>query len=138
MPICQYQRRRLTIDSFYNAHSVYDDFGGSALAPQEGINIANALGNNKAVILQNHGILAVGKTVDGATFNFGALDRCIEAQLMADAAGKNRGWETIKVDHKEAEYTRRVYNDELEYVTFQPAYVESPNPSPTTWKLTFV
>jgi ribulose-5-phosphate 4-epimerase/fuculose-1-phosphate aldolase len=113
----------LTFVSFYNAHSVYEGFGGSALAPEEGENIARALGNNKAVILQNHGILAVAKTVDGATFNFGALDRCIEAQLMADAAGNNRGWETIKIGHEEAEYTRNVYNDELEYITFQPAYV---------------
>ena len=109
------------LPSFYNAHSVYEGFGGSALAPEEGENIARALGDNKAVILQNHGILAVGRTVDGATFNFGALDRCIEAQLLADAAGRNRGWETIKVGHEEAEYTRRVYNDELEFVTFQPA-----------------
>lgn len=107
---------------FYRAHSVYQGFGGSALDPQEGKNIAEALGDGKAVILQNHGILAVSKTVDGAAFNFGALDRCIEAQLLADAAGKNRGWETIKVPHEEAEYTRKVYWDELEYITFQPAY----------------
>ena len=88
----------------------------------EGVHIAEALGQGKAVILQNHGILAVSKTVDGATFNFGAMDRCIQAQLMADAAGKNRGWEPIHVGPEEAEYTRRVYNDELEYVTFQPAF----------------
>lgn len=101
---------------------MYEGFGGSALDPQEGINIANALGQGKAVILQNHGILAVGKTVDAAAFNFGALDRCIEAQLLADAAGRTRGWDPIKVGHEEAEFTRNVYNDELEYVTFQPAF----------------
>lgn len=109
---------------FYNAHSVYEGFGGSALDPQEGVNIAKALGNNKAVILQNHGILAVSKTVDGAAFNFGALDRCIEAQLLADAAKHGSGDETIKVGHEEAEYTRKVYFDELEYITFQPAFEE--------------
>ena len=110
------------LGSFYNAHSVYQGFGGSALAKSEGENIANALGpTNKAVILQNHGILAVSKTPDGAAFNFGALDRCIQSQLLADAAGKNRGWETIKVGAEEAEFTRKVYKDELEYITFQPA-----------------
>lgn len=109
-------------DSFYNAHSVYAGFGGSALAKEEGENIARALGpTNKAVILQNHGILAVSKSADGAAFNFGALDRCMQAQLLADAAGKGRGWEPIKIAHEEAEYTRRVYKDELEYITFQPA-----------------
>lgn len=101
---------------------MYEGFGGSALDPQEGINIANALGQGKAVILQNHGILTVGKTVDGATFNFGALDRCIEAQLLADAAGQGRGWKPITVGHEEAAFTRNVYNDELEYVTFQPSF----------------
>ena len=43
---------------------------------------------------------------------------------MADAVARNRGWETIKVGHEEAEFTRNVYNDELEYVTFQPAFEE--------------
>ena len=73
------------------------------------------------MILQNHGCLAVGKTVDAAAFNFGALDRCIQAQLLVDAAAA-RGREPILVGHQEAEFTRNVYNDELEYVTFQPAF----------------
>ncbi|KAJ5811673.1 hypothetical protein N7474_007974 [Penicillium riverlandense] len=107
---------------FYNAHGVYEGFGGSALDPQEGINIAKALGNGKAVILQNHGLLAVSKTVDGAAFNFGAFDRCVQASLLAEAAGKNRGWDTIKVPHEAAEFTRKVYTDEMEYITFQSAF----------------
>ena len=45
--------------------------------------------------------------------------RCIEAQLMADAAAGARGTETIKIGHEEAEYTRRVYTDEMEYNMFQ-------------------
>lgn len=43
---------------------------------------------------------------------------------MADAAAAGNGYETIKVGHEEAEYTRKVYNDELEYITFQPAFEE--------------
>ena len=89
------------------------------LAHEEGRRLAKSLGKNKAVILQNHGILTVGKTVDSATYLFGAMDRCIEAQLQADAAAAGRGTETIKISHEEAVYTRRVYTDEMEYVMFQ-------------------
>ena len=81
--------------------------------------MAQALGKDKAVILQNHGILTVAKTVDAATYLSGALDRCIEAQLLADAAAAGRGTPTIKVSHEDALYTRRLYTDEMEYIMFQ-------------------
>lgn len=51
------------------------------------------------------------------------MDRCIQAQLAADAAAAGRGTQTIKVSHEEAEYTRRVYTDEMEYVMFQSWWV---------------
>jgi ribulose-5-phosphate 4-epimerase/fuculose-1-phosphate aldolase len=47
---------------FYKSHSVYDNFGGVVLDREEGKRIAKALGNGKAVILQNHGLLTVGFT----------------------------------------------------------------------------
>lgn len=105
--------------SFYEDHAIYDNFGGIVLAHEEGRRIAKALGTKKAVILQNHGILTVGKSVDAATYLFGAMDRCIEAQLLADAAAAGRGTKTVKIDHEEAVYTRRVYTDEMEYNMFQ-------------------
>ena len=104
---------------FYEDHAIYDNFGGIVLAHEEGRRLAKALGNKKAVILQNHGILTVGKSVDAATYLFGAMDRCIEAQLQADAAAAGRGTETVKIGHEEAVYTRRVYTDEMEYCMFQ-------------------
>jgi ribulose-5-phosphate 4-epimerase/fuculose-1-phosphate aldolase len=100
---------------------VYSGFGGIAFKADEGHHIAAALGNTKGVILQNHGHLTVGKTVDGAAFLFGAMDRCIQAQLLADAACAGRGTTTLKVAHEEAEYTRNVYNDEMVYIMFQSA-----------------
>lgn len=65
--------------------------------------------------------MTVAKTVDGAAFLFGAMDRCIQAQLMADAAAAGRGTPTIKVGHEEAEYSRNLYNDEMLYIMFQSA-----------------
>ncbi|CAH0028390.1 unnamed protein product [Clonostachys rhizophaga] len=104
---------------FYEDHSIYESFGGAVLAHEEGQRIAKALGNNKAVILSSHGILTVAKTVDAATFLFGAMDRCIQAQLLADAAAAGRGTPTIKVSHEAAQFTHRVPTDEMEYVMFQ-------------------
>ena len=53
----------------------------------EGKRIAAALGENKAVILRNHGLLTVGHSVDEAAFWFFAMDRTCHAQLLAEAAG---------------------------------------------------
>ena len=46
--------------AFYNDHDVYNSFKGVVLAKEETENIAKALGNNKAVCLQNHGLLTLG------------------------------------------------------------------------------
>ncbi|KAI8649625.1 Aldolase-II domain-containing protein [Fusarium keratoplasticum] len=108
---------------FYQDHSIYEGFGGIAFAQDEGERIAKSIGNNKAVILANHGILTVAKSVDAATFLFGAMDRCIQAQLLADAAAAGRGTPTIKVGHEEAQFTRRLYTDEMENIMFQSWYV---------------
>lgn len=41
---------------FYDDLSVYEGFGGTVLAKEEGVNLAKALGpKNKNIILQNHG-----------------------------------------------------------------------------------
>ncbi|AOZ06372.1 class II aldolase/adducin family protein [Cupriavidus malaysiensis] len=72
--------------AFYNDHAVYDDFGGVVVELDEGQRIANALGQNKAAILQNHGLLTVGKTVDEAAWWFITMERSCQVQLLAEAA----------------------------------------------------
>jgi len=51
----------ITQDSlrFYRNHSVYPQFGGVVLDREEGRKIAEHLGDGKAIILQNHGLLTV-------------------------------------------------------------------------------
>ncbi|KAI1308585.1 class II aldolase/adducin domain-containing protein [Xylaria venustula] len=107
---------------FYEDHAIYEGFGGIVLAHEEGRRISRALGKNKVIILANHGILTVAKSVDAAVFLFGAMDRCIQAQLLADAAAAGRGTKTIKVGYEEATYTRRIYTDETEYNMFQSGF----------------
>jgi ribulose-5-phosphate 4-epimerase/fuculose-1-phosphate aldolase len=58
--------------AFYEDHGLFNDFTGVVYEPEEGLRIAAALGNCKAVILRNHGLLTVSKTVDEAA---GGLSR---------------------------------------------------------------
>jgi ribulose-5-phosphate 4-epimerase/fuculose-1-phosphate aldolase len=75
---------------FYKAHSVYSDYGGIANEASEGEKIAESLGDGKAAILMNHGLLTVGETVDEAAFLFCLMERSCKVQLMADAAGHEK------------------------------------------------
>ena len=73
--------------AFYDDHAVYDAYGGVANTSDEGHHIADALGDRKAAILANHGLLTVGSTVDAAAWWFISMERCCRAQLDAEAAG---------------------------------------------------
>ena len=74
--------------AFYRDHALFNDYTGVVLETEEGRRIAQALGNKKAVILRNHGLLTVGKTVDEAVWWYITMERSCQAQLMAEAAGK--------------------------------------------------
>ena len=74
--------------AFFEDHAVFQDFTGVVHQTSEGDRIAKALGNHKAAILQNHGLLTVGHTVDEAVWWFVTMDRSCHGQLMAEAAGK--------------------------------------------------
>lgn len=97
----------ITQDScaFYNDHAVYSQFKGIVLDKEEGENIAKAIGNKKAVLLQNHGLLTVGQTIEATVFWFLSLDKCCYAQMLADAAAAGRGGATVKIDPEDAAFT---------------------------------
>jgi ribulose-5-phosphate 4-epimerase/fuculose-1-phosphate aldolase len=97
----------ITQDScaFFDDHALYSSFRGIVLAEEEGRAIAAALGTKKAALLQNHGLLTCGKTIESAVFWYMSLEKCCYAQLLADAAGGGRGGQTIKVDDDDARFT---------------------------------
>jgi len=99
--------------AFYNDHVLYESFNGIVLAPEEGINIAKSLGGSKAALLINHGLLTVGGTIEEAVFWFVSLEKCCHAQLMADAAAKGRGGETVKIADAEAAFTYKTVGSPL-------------------------
>jgi ribulose-5-phosphate 4-epimerase/fuculose-1-phosphate aldolase len=73
--------------TFYDDHEVFDDYTGVVLDLEEGKRIAHALGERKAAILRNHGLLTVGHSVDEAVWWFITMERSCQVQLMAEAAG---------------------------------------------------
>ncbi|KAL9001133.1 MAG: hypothetical protein Q9169_000316 [Polycauliona sp. 2 TL-2023] len=85
--------------------ALYESFNGIVLAEKEGNEIAASLGNKKAALLQNHGLLTVGGTIEAAVFWFISLEKCCQAQLLADAAAGGRGHETVKIHDDDAAFT---------------------------------
>jgi ribulose-5-phosphate 4-epimerase/fuculose-1-phosphate aldolase len=81
---------------------LYESFNGVVLAEEEGKNITKCLGDKKAALLINHGLLTVGGTIEEAVFWFMSLEKCCHAQLLADAAAGGRGGETVKIGAEEA------------------------------------
>lgn len=79
----------LTQDSavFFEDHALFDDYTGTVNDPEEGKRLAHALGDNKAVILRNHGLLTVGRSVEEAVFWYVTMERTCEVELLARAAG---------------------------------------------------
>lgn len=75
---------------FHGDHALYADYGGVVLETDEGHRIARALGHRKAVILQNHGILTAGPSVEAAAWWYIALENACHTQLLAEAAGTPR------------------------------------------------
>jgi ribulose-5-phosphate 4-epimerase/fuculose-1-phosphate aldolase len=110
---------------FYNSHSVYNDFKGVVLDSEEGKRIGKALGQGKACILQNHGLLTVGGSVDEAAFWFISLDKTCHAQLLADAASAGSGYKKIIISKEECEDTvLQVGGPEKGWLAFQGYYDE--------------
>ena len=104
--------------AFYEDHALFDDFTGVVLDNSEGERIAAALGDCKAAILQNHGLLTVGESVDEAAWWFITMERSCQAQLMAEAAGT-----PVKIEHEHALNTRATVGSSLAgWFSFQPLY----------------
>jgi ribulose-5-phosphate 4-epimerase/fuculose-1-phosphate aldolase len=103
---------------FYGDHTVFDDYTGVVLDTEEGKKIAHALGEHKATILRNHGLLTVGQSVDEAVWWFITMERSCQAQLLAMAAGGYR-----VIDDETATFTAKQVGSHLAgWISFQPLY----------------
>jgi ribulose-5-phosphate 4-epimerase/fuculose-1-phosphate aldolase len=110
----------ITQDScaFFDNHVLFDDFTGVVLDTDEGDRIAQALGDKKAAILKNHGLLTTGPTVDAAVWGFLSMDRCCQSQLLAESVGQME-----RIRDEVAEKTReQVGSDFGMWLSYQPMY----------------
>jgi ribulose-5-phosphate 4-epimerase/fuculose-1-phosphate aldolase len=73
--------------AFFEDHAVYPGYSGVVNDLEEGRRIGAALAGQKAIILQNHGLLTVGASVAEAAWYFITMERSCQAQLLAMAAG---------------------------------------------------
>jgi ribulose-5-phosphate 4-epimerase/fuculose-1-phosphate aldolase len=106
--------------AFFDDHAMFDDYTGVVLDPEEGKRIAHALGDKKAVILRNHGLLTVGHSVDEAVWWFITMERSCHAQLLAEAAGK-----PVLIDEGQARLTAtQVGSHVAGWFSFQPLYAK--------------
>jgi ribulose-5-phosphate 4-epimerase/fuculose-1-phosphate aldolase len=105
--------------AFYQDHALFSDYNGVVNELEEGQRIGDALGAGKAVILQNHGLLTVGKTIEEAVWWFVTMDRSCQAQLIAEASGNK----PISINHETALMTRGQVGFSLAgYFQFQPLW----------------
>lgn len=104
--------------AFYNDHALFDDYTGVVLDLEEGKRIAHALGDNKAAILRNHGLLTVGGSVDEAAWWYITMERSCEVQLAAEAVG-----DPIVIDEDGAKQAYDMVGSNFAgWFSFQPLY----------------
>ena len=104
--------------AFFEDHGLFDDYTGVVVDTEEGKRIAHALGEAKAVILRNHGLLTVGHTVDEAAWLFITMERTAEVQLLAEAAGT-----PVLIEAEMARKTSQQVGSHLAgWFSFQPLY----------------
>ena len=65
----------------------YHDYEGIALNEEEKPRLVADLGENKLLILRNHGLLAVGASIPDAFFAMYALETACQTQIMAQSSG---------------------------------------------------
>lgn len=106
--------------AFHGDHALFDDYTGIVVESEEGKRLAHALGDNKAVILRNHGLLTVGQSVDSAVFWFITLERSCQVQLAAKAAGP-----VVPIEPGQAAKTyEQVGKEYVGWLSFQPLYAK--------------
>lgn len=104
--------------AFYQDHGLFEDYSGVVLQLDEGRRLANTLGEKKALILCNHGLLTVGRSVDEAAWWFITMERSCQAQLTAEAVSKPT---LIPPDIASLTYSQ-VGSHYMGWFSFQPLY----------------
>jgi ribulose-5-phosphate 4-epimerase/fuculose-1-phosphate aldolase len=94
--------------------------GAVAVEEKSGVGIAAAMGNHRAILHQNHGLLTSSPhSIDDAAWWFIALEQCCKAQLAVEATGSKPTF----VAPDRARYSREhVGSSFIGWLHFQPLY----------------
>lgn len=92
---------------FHNKLAVYDQFNGAIVTQEEGLRMAKVLDNNKAIILQNHGIYTVGETIEEAAWLFIALENACKTQFLLEGM-KARGIFPKPMNQQALDFTSKI------------------------------
>ncbi len=84
---------------FHDGIGRYDESSALITSPEQGRKVAEALGQRRAVLLKNHGVMVVGEDVRWAVLASLTLERAVAMQIAASSLGKI---EAIPDDEAEA------------------------------------
>jgi ribulose-5-phosphate 4-epimerase/fuculose-1-phosphate aldolase len=73
---------------FYNEISYEAEYNGLAFDHTEGERLARALGDKSVLMMRNHGVLVVGRTIPQAWERLYFLERAAQAQVLALSTGR--------------------------------------------------
>lgn len=103
---------------FFEDHELSDPYNGLVFDVDEADRLAKSLGTHKALLLRNHGLLTVGRTVEEAGWWMVAMDDCCRVQLDAESAGT-----PTLIDPEVARQTRRASGTpQLGWYKFEPLW----------------
>ena len=97
--------------AFFEDHALFDDFTGVVLDVEEGKRIGAALGENKAVILRNHGAVTYGRDLAQAYDRALLLEWLARTYRMALSYGEPATLSAAELDEVTAETRRRRYGE---------------------------
>ncbi|MER5641837.1 class II aldolase/adducin family protein [Kitasatospora sp. NPDC002227] len=101
--------------AFYGRQVMYDDYEGPSTSLAQGRDIAEKLGDNRAILLRHHGLITVGGSLDEAVHWFFTYDSCAQVQLLAYAAGTPKTF-----SHEQATAAGEGFgNEQLGWFSFQ-------------------
>ncbi|MDZ4850337.1 MAG: class II aldolase/adducin family protein [Pirellulaceae bacterium] len=74
--------------SFFEDHAVYSEYDGVVADLDQTRGIVEALGDNRALILANHGLVTCAKTIEQAIIDMIDFDRSCKINLLAMSTGR--------------------------------------------------
>ncbi|MCP3822720.1 class II aldolase/adducin family protein [Streptomyces sp. A3M-1-3] len=112
--------------AFYDDQVLYSAYEGPSITLEQGQDIAEQLGDKRAILLRHHGLITVGGSLDEAVHWFFTYESCAKVQLLASMAGTPQ-----PMDDKQARAARDGFGDpQLGWFSFQLLWDEITHEQP--------